>query len=113
MKNNFPRRGEVWLINFDSSVGAEIKKTRPSVIVSNDSSNKFVERVQVVPITSNTKNIYPCETLVSIKKKEGKVMADQIMTVSKKRVYKKVGMLTEIEMIDVERILKLQLGFRY
>ena len=52
-------------------------------------------------------------TFITIKKKEGKVMADQIMTVSKKRVYKKIGVLTEIEMVGVERILKLQLGLKY
>ena len=58
------KRREVWWVIFDPSVGGEIKKKRPAVIVSNDVSNKFLNRVQVVPLTSKTDHLYPSEALV-------------------------------------------------
>lgn len=110
MKNKSPKRGDVWFVNFDPSVGTEIKKTRPAVIVSNNDSNKFLERVQVLPITSNVEKVYPCECKITVKMESRKAMADQIMTVSKKRLYKKVCILNDIEMAEIERIIKTQLG---
>lgn len=59
-------RGEVWWINFDPSRGGEIQKTWPAVIVSNDASNRTLNRMQVEPITSRTDRVYPCEALVSL-----------------------------------------------
>ena len=57
------KRGEVWWVNFEPSVGGEIRKVRPAVIVSNDAANKFLNRVQVVPITSRTDRVYPSAVL--------------------------------------------------
>jgi len=108
--NNWPKRGEVWWINFDSSVGTEVRKTRPAVVVSNDISNEFLERIQVVPFTGNIEKIYPSETLVGIHGKKSKAAADQIATVSKRRVYKKAGTLSAEDLAGVEYVMKLQLG---
>lgn len=63
------KRGEVWWVNFEPSVGGEICKVRPAVIVSNDAANKFLNRVQVVPITTRTGRVYPSEVLVTIRGK--------------------------------------------
>lgn len=106
----FPKRGEVWWINFDPSVGTEIKKTRPAIIISNDASNQFLERVQVVPLTSSTDKIYPSECVVLIRGKKNKAAADQIATVSKKRVYKKIGQLSLNEISEVAHVIKVQLA---
>ena len=109
-RKNFPKRGEVWWVNFDPSVGTEAKKTRPAVVVSNDDSNEFLERIQVVPFTSTIEKIYPSESLVTLKGKRSKATADQIITVSKRRIYKKAGLLSAEDMAGVEYVLKVQLG---
>jgi len=104
------KRGEVWWVNFDPSIGGEIRKTRPAVIVSNDSSNTHMNRVQVIPATSKTDRLYPCEAYITVEKQRSKAMADQIMTVSKERLLEKIGMLPHETILDINHILKVQLG---
>jgi mRNA interferase MazF len=106
------RRGEVWWVNFGGSVGGEIQKERPAVIVSNDIANRLLNRVQVVPLTSNVDRLYPSEAYVLVNNIQHKAMADQLATVSKKRLTNQMGKLSKAEIQAVERAIKVQLGLQ-
>jgi mRNA interferase MazF len=105
-----PKRGEVWWINFDPSIGSEIKKTRPAVVASNDVANKYLDRFQVVPITSNTDRLYPGESSVIVAGKSGKTATNQIATVSINRFGKKICSLTKVEQAELDQALRIQLS---
>jgi mRNA interferase MazF len=97
------RRGEVWCVSFAGSSGGEVREFRPAVIVSNDAANQHANRVQVVPISSKTAKLYPCEARVTVAGMESKAMADQIMTVSKERLFELLGELLSILVFRGER----------
>ncbi|MFH0731045.1 MAG: type II toxin-antitoxin system PemK/MazF family toxin [Pseudomonadota bacterium] len=104
------KRGEVWWINFELSTGGEIRKQRPAIIVSNDAANHYMNRVQVVPITSNADKLYPSEAYVTFRGKKSKAMADQITTVSKKRLINSDGFISKSEMDGLSKAIETQLG---
>jgi len=104
------RRGEVWWVEFDPSVGSEIKKTRPAIILSNDSANKHLARVVVVPLTSNTGKLYPGEAAVTIGNQQSKAMADQIMAADKRRLKGYIGVLDKADLTSVEDAIKTHLA---
>jgi mRNA interferase MazF len=106
------KRGEVWWVNFEPSIGGEIHKKRPAIIISNNASNKYLNRLQVVPLTTSTDRIYPSEAYVKINNRQSKAMADQIATVSKSRLLKKCDELSDNEMKEVERAIKIQLDLK-
>ena len=103
------KRGDVRWINFDPSVSGEIRKQRPAVIVSNDAADQFPDRVQVVPLTSSVSKLYPSETYVTFRGKKAKAMADQLTTVSKKRLINPAGSISSTELEGIGQAITIQL----
>ncbi len=102
-------RGEVWWVEFGPARGGEIRKTRPAIIVSNDVANRFLNRVQVVPITSNVSRLYPSEAYVSLDGAQRKAIADQITTVAKVRLTRRMAHLSTADMEAVARVIRVHL----
>jgi mRNA interferase MazF len=103
------KRGEVWWVSFDPSIGGEIRKKRPAVIISNNAANQFLNRVQVVPLTSSVGKLYPSEAYITLRGKKAKAMADQLTTVSKKRLINQAGSISKAELESLERAIIIQL----
>ena len=106
------KRGEVYWVSFDPSVGGEIQKTRPAIILSNDAANAVLNRVLVVPITSKTERVFPGEALIELNGERRKAMADQLTTASKLRLRKKLGAISIGDVSKVEQAILLQLGIK-
>jgi mRNA interferase MazF len=107
-----PRRGEVWWVSFDPSVGGEIQKTRPALVLSNNAANAALNRVVVIPLTRQTDRLYPGEAIVTLNGEQSKAKADQIATASKQRLLNKAGNLSSADLAAVEKAVLVQLGIR-
>ncbi len=105
-----PRRGDVYWVALDPTLGSEIQKTRPAVIVSNNSCNAFGGRVVVLPLTSNVDSLYPGEALVTIKGKSSRALDDQIRSIDKSRLRARIETLTQDELAGVEEAVRITLG---
>ena len=106
------KRGEVYWVNFDPSVGEEIQKTRPAVIVSNNSFNERVEHFQVIPLSTRIERVYAGQAIIFVKDRRVKAVTNQIKTVSKKRMGAYFGVTLPSDMRKIEVALKVQLGLR-
>jgi mRNA interferase MazF len=111
----FPSRGEIYLVNFDPTIGSEIKKTRPALIIQNDISNEFSPITIVAAITSKYDDkLYPTEILIS--KNEGGltqdsvVLLNQIRSIDRQRLVKKVGKISDQKIKKVDSAIKISLG---
>lgn len=96
---------EVVLVNLDPTIGREVKKTRPCVILSPDEMNKFLQTIIIAPITSTSKN-YPTRIEIKGKNTKGWIMIDQIRTVDRKRITKIFGKLSEKEVQEVKNVIR-------
>jgi len=108
------RRGDIFLVNFDPTVGAEAKKTRPAVVVSNDINNAHSPIISISPVTSNVTKIYSFEVEIPSKtagfRVRSKIMVNQTRAIDKVRLVKKLGHLPSAIMTPVDRALKLHYG---
>jgi mRNA interferase MazF len=111
---SYPKRGQVFLVNLDPTIGSEIKKIRPAVIIQNDIGNQYAPTTIVAPITTDDRSEYPVEILV--KPPEGKlknnslIKLDQIRTIDKRRLVKFIGSLNPETMDQVDQAIKISLG---
>jgi mRNA interferase MazF len=105
-----PRRGDVYWVALDPKLGTEIRKTRPAIVVSNDSCNAYGSRVVVIPITSNVGPLYPGEALVRVKGKPARALGDQIRSLDKSRLRQRIGRLNRDELRQVEAAMQITLG---
>ena len=108
------KRGEIYLAALDPTLGREISKTRPVVIVSNDKNNAFSGTVTILPISSQSLDkVYLFEALLpkgtGNLPKDSKAKADQIRTIDRARIVKHIGTLSATEMKDIEKAIRLHL----
>ena len=96
---------QIVLVNLDPTVGSEIKKTRPCVIISPNEMNKYLNTIVIAPMTSSSKN-YPTRIKINHNKQEGWIVIDQIRTVDRQRILKILGNVTGKEIAKTKQILK-------
>ncbi len=104
------KRFDVYLVNLDPTIGSEIKKTRPCLVVSPDEMNRNIRTVIVAPMTSASKD-YPSRVSCIFRKKEGQIVLDQIRTIDKIRIVKKLGTIDSKAQLDVVSTLQQMFAF--
>jgi mRNA interferase MazF len=110
-----PKRGEVWLVSFDPTIGAEIKKTRPALVLQNDIANRASPITIVAAMTSQFEEpIYPTEVLIKAPEAgltvDSVALLNQIRSIDRRRLVRRLGPVRPATMINVERALMISLG---
>ncbi len=103
-------RFDVFLVGLDPTVGSEIQKTRPCLVVSPDEMNENIRAVIIAPMTSATKE-YPTRVSCRFRKKTGQVVLDQIRTIDKSRLIRKLGTIDSKAQLDVVSVLQRMFAF--
>jgi mRNA interferase MazF len=106
-----PRRGDIYWVSLDPTLGTEIRKTRPAVIISNDSCNAHGGRVVVLPITSNVDSLYPGEAHIQLRGRSARVLGDQIRSIDKARLGGRISTVRPQELRGIEEAVLITLGF--
>lgn len=99
------KRFDVYLVNLDPTVGSEIKKTRPCLIISPDEMNQYIRTIIVAPMTTKGTN-YPTRIPITFQSKKGQIVVDQIRTIDKKRLVKKLGTVSAKKQEEVLSVLQ-------
>jgi mRNA interferase MazF len=110
MTGNFPKRGEVYWVSLDPAIGAETRKTRPCLIISNDKGNEASGTVIIAPITSKVKRVYSFEVETFIADRKGKIMVNQCRTIDKTRLGKLECQLDGETMNGVDEAIRITFG---
>lgn len=107
-------KGEIYWANLSPTIGSEISKTRPVLIVSNNINNQFAATVSILPITSTTAKIYPFEVFLTQGEgnlsNDSKAKANQIRTIDKQRIGGRIGRISETKLIEIEQAILIHLG---
>lgn len=96
---------QIVLVNLDPTVGSEMKKTRPCVVISPNEMNKYLQTIVISPMTSSSKS-YPTRVEITHEKKKGWIVLDQIRTVDRQRIIKVLGNLSEKETVKLKEVLR-------
>lgn len=104
------KRFDVYLVNFDPTLGSEIQKTRPCLVISPDEMNRNIRTVIIAPMTSAQKE-YPTRVSCTFQKKQGQIVLDQLRTIDKARLIKKLGTIDSKDQLEVISILQRLFAF--
>lgn len=111
MKNDYPKKGDIYWVRLDPTNGKEINKTRPCLVISSDIANRS-ELIVIVPITSHTERIFPrIEVKITLKGKPGKILVRQMRSIDKtKRLGEKISSISIEELKLVDDAIRTILG---
>lgn len=105
-----PKRGDIFWVKLDPTFGSEMQKTRPALVISNNDGNELSPRVIIAPITSKVGTVYPFEVEIEVNSKRGKVVVDQLRSIDKMRLIRKIGSCEDDILDLVDEALKLVLS---